>query len=160
MSSLEQNPSTEYTVVFDEQRQKYIKTETATGRTWEWSARKRPTKPTYASKNGVTVESLQVAGNSVRVKHLRWSLYLPQFNVWGNRNHQGRAIVVPSTFRKDPMYVFLPKGGYTHVVIKHKSGNYICVSSECAEDDTFCYSAGVAAALDRLSAAEIKLLTT
>ena len=160
MSNLEKESNGRYITVFDEQTKQFTRTDTSTGRTWSWYGRNRPTAPKYYAKNGITIEKLQAAGNSVRIKHLRWALYLPQFDVRGhNRRPLGRAIVVPSSFRSDPMYVFLPKGGYTHIVIKHKTGNYICVSSECAEDDSFCYAAGVATALDRLTPTEIKLLT-
>lgn len=149
-----------YITTFNEQTQRFRKTDTLSGRWWEWSGRGKRNAPVQnKAKNGITIEKLQAAGNSVRVKHLRWALYLPQFDVQSyGRRAVGRAIVVPSAFRGDPMYSFLPKGGYTHVVIKHKSGNYVCVSSECAEDDTFCYSAGVATALDRLTDLEIGLL--
>jgi len=150
-----------YTTEYHEVSDTFIKTDHLNHKMWAWKARPKPVKPVFAAKNGLTIQQLQEAGNSVRVKHLRWALYLPLYDVPRNsRNIASRALVVPSTFRSDPMYIFLPKGGYTHLVIKHKSGRYICVSSECSEDDTFCYAAGVATALDRLTSTEINLLMT
>jgi hypothetical protein len=128
------------------------KTELATGNTWDYLSRPKHGKPDHTPSNGVTVNALQKAGHNVRVKHLRWAVY------WGHeamlKNNKGavsRMMVVPSTFRKDPNYMFLPKGGYTHVVIKKKDGEYVCVSSECSVEDPFCYGAGVARALERLT---------
>jgi hypothetical protein len=130
------------------------KTDVDTGNTWEYLSRPRPSKLVCPTKNGVTIEKLQAAGNNVRVKHLRWAIYLGQSHV----NSTIRLIVVPSTFRKDPNYYFTPKGGYTHVVIRKPSGEYVCVSSECSSDDPFCYAVGVSTALDRLLPEEIEAL--
>jgi hypothetical protein len=171
MTTTQNNEETTYTTTYDEQTNSFTRVH-KDGCSWTWRARPKPVKPVFAAKNGLTIQKLQEAGNSVRVKHLRWALYLPLYDVYRksiNRNSSARldaphsyiasrALVVPSTFRSDPMYIFLPKGGYTHLVIKHKSGRYICVSSECSEDDPFCYAAGIAVALDRLTPSEINLL--
>jgi hypothetical protein len=145
-----------YTYEFNELNGLMTKTEVETGNTWMYPARPKPEKPVFKAKNGVTVESIQQAGHSVRVKHLRWALYVPHVLTMGYKAI--RTIVVPSTFRKDSNYVFDSHGGYTHVVIKKKDGKYLCVSSECAPSDPFCYAAGVAAALDRLTSDEIRSL--
>jgi hypothetical protein len=131
------------------------KTEIATGNTWHYISRPIPAKPVFKAKNGITVEAIQAAGHNVRVKHLRWAVYIPHTIT---ARASTVAVVVPSTFRKDPNYMFTPKGGYTHVVIKKKDGEYLCVSSTCAPEDPFCYAAGVAAALDRLTLMEIASL--
>lgn len=138
-----------YTYEYNPSNNIVTKTDTTTGNTWEYLSRSAPIKPVFAAKNGATVDAIHNAGHSVRVKHLRWAIY---------RGFPNRMMVVPSTFRKDPNYVFLPKGGYTHVVVKHEDGQYLCVSSECSLDDPFCYAAGVATALDRLSSAELRWL--
>jgi hypothetical protein len=149
----------QYTYSYNPSNNLVVKTELATGNTWEYLSRPKPTTPDNTPANGVTVEVLQNAGHNVRVKHLRWALY------WAHdplrHNKQGmvsRMMIVPSTFRKDPNYMLLPKGGFTHVVIKKKDNSYVCVSSECSSDDPFCYSAGVARALERLSPRDIKEL--
>ena len=147
-----------YTTSFDERIKLFTRVDNHTGETWAWYAREKPKQIVHTAKNGVTVAKLQAAGNNVRVKHLRWALYLPSTTAYSRRQATSRAIVVPSTFRSDPMYAFLPKGGYTHVVIKHPSGKYICTSSECSEEDSFCYAAGVASALGRLTVLERGLL--
>ena len=154
MSTMQNNEDPNWVTTYNEHTNSFTRVD-KDGCSWTWRARPRPTKPVLVAKNGLTIQKLQEAGNSVRVKHLRWAMYWPHYD---KRRYLGRALVVPSTFRGDPSYKFLPKGGYTHVVIKDKAGNYVCVSSECAEDDTFCYAAGVAAALDRLDAAHIGML--
>lgn len=155
---IEQSVDGQYITTYDDKVKMFTRVDATTGESWAWEARKKPTKTSHTAKNGMTVTKLQTAGNSVRVKHLRWAVYLPQVQTIFKRSNECRAIVVPSTFRCDPMYKFLPKGGYTHIVIKSKSGKYICVSSECSDEDSFCYAAGVASALDRLSRLDIKFL--
>ena len=133
------------------------------GREWTWKSlsdfRK---KSTFSASNGVTMKMLQEAGHSVRVKHLRWAIYMGLGERTAGRSAKAqkvlRAIVVPSTFRKDPMYTLLPKGGFTHISIKTPEGKYICLSSECSDNDPFCYQQGMAKALERLSRYDINLL--
>ena len=133
------------------------KTDLATGNTWEYLSRAKGEKPNHKASNGVTVEALQQAGNNVRVKHLRWAIYWVHDPVLKNgKGEVSRVMIVPSTFRKDPNYMLLPKGGFTHVVIKKANGDYVCVSSECSQDDPFCYNAGVARALERLRPSQVQ----
>jgi len=141
-----------YTYSYNPSNNVVTKTDSSTGNTWEYLSRSKSVKPAFKAKNGITVGMLQAAGHSVRVKHLRWALYTPHALT---AKTGMTAIVVPSTFRKDPSYIFTPSGGFTHIVIKKEDGEYICVSSICSQDDPFCYAAGVAAALDRLTAKEI-----
>jgi len=143
-----------YKYDYDELTNLVTKTDIETGNNWQYLSRPRPGKLVCNTKNGVTVAALQDAGHNVRVKHLRWAIYMGQTHI----GPDVRLMVVPSTFRKDPNYYFTPKGGYTHVVIKLETGEYICVSSECSLDDPFCYAQGVCTALDRLTSAELYLL--
>jgi hypothetical protein len=143
-----------YTFSYNQATNIVTKTDVDTGNSWDYLSRPRPGKLVCATRNGATVDKLQAAGNNVRVKHLRWAVYLGQ-------SYSGpfaRLIVVPSTFRKDPNYYFSPKGGYTHVVIKRANGEYVCVSSECSQEDPFSYNMGVATALDRLTREELEML--
>lgn len=134
------------------------------GRTFVWVARKKRTKPVFKARNGVTIELLEKAGHKIRVKHFRWAVYLGlnerpiKGRFSSTHDYEMRAICVPSTYRKDPMYRLLPKGGYSHISIKTPEGKYICVSSECSESDPFCYLLGTAKALERLTAADLALL--
>jgi hypothetical protein len=148
-----------YTYTYNPSNNIVTKTDLATGNTWDYLARPKNVKPDYSASNGVTVEALQRAGNNVRVKHLRWAIYWQHEPVLKNRQGEvSRVMVVPSTFRKDPNYMMLPKGGFTHVVIKKADGEYVCVSSECSQDDPFCYAAGVSRALERLRPSQIREL--
>ena len=152
--------NSEYTTTFDENIKLFTRTHNASGVKWAWYARERPKRTTPVARNGMTIAKLQQAGNSVRVKHLRWALYLPHYRTWARSSGhpEAKKIVVPSSLRQDPMYVFLPKGGYTHIIIKNPEGKYICLSSECSDKDSFCYASGVAAALDRMTPLEMSLL--
>lgn len=153
--------NTEYKYYFNPDNGMVTKENPATGETWTYLSFKRKGKANFKASNGITVDKLVAAGNSVRVKHLRYALYRGLNEKLINKkdyDFELRRIVVPSTFRKDVMYELLPKGGFTHVVIKHPSGKYICVSSECSEQDPFCYSMGVATALERLSRLDMELL--
>jgi hypothetical protein len=143
-----------YVFTYNKETNTVTKTDKDTGVTWSYSSRARNNKPAATSKNGVTVEKLLAAGNKVRVKHLRWAVYLGHKCI----GDIARLVVVPSSFRKDPNYFFAPKGGYTHVVIQRPAGDYLCVSSECSQDDPFCYAAGVCTALDRLVPEELDYL--
>jgi hypothetical protein len=117
--------------------------------------RQKPEK--MKSSKGLTVEKLAALGHKVRIRHFRYALYRTQET--RKVGHDGffeiRPIVVPSTFRHDPMYQLLPKGGYTHITIQDKNGKYYCLSSACNEEDSFCYNTGVITALDRLSEKEL-----
>ena len=130
-------------------REYFIRTEKATGRQWRWNARPKTTqRVSYVPKNGITVEKLQEAGLKVRVRHFRYAFYP------GTKT----PILIPSSFRRNSKYAVLPKGGYTHIAIQDANNNYICVSSVCDPRDTFCYNAGVARALERLTETEIAFL--
>lgn len=155
------NESNGYQTYYDPATERFTRTHKESGRTFAWYARERPKKPVFKANNGVTVQIIEDAGHEIRVKHLRWALYIGQTE----RARRGRQyeyelhpICVPSTFRKDPMYKLLPKGGYTHISIKTPEGRYICVSSECSEEDPFCYQLGTVKALERLSREDIQLL--
>jgi hypothetical protein len=158
--------SAQYSYSMDDITGLVTKLENTTGETWTWKAKARPEGPKCNPSNGVTIAKLQEAGHSVRVRHFRWAYYAPLLdNVKRLRKSKQvyldapHAICVPSTFRQDPMYSFSPKGGYTHIVIKPKSSDkYICLSSECAKSDTFCYATGVEKALERLTSFEMGYL--
>lgn len=148
------------TYVFDYNTETNIvtKTDPDTGNSWLYPSRPKQSSPVCKAKNGVTIKDIQDAGFSVRVKHLRYAWYMPHLLAKKHVRYipvnEIRLMVVPSTFRKDINYTFVPHGGFTHIVIKTQDGEYICVSSECAPDDPFCYAAGVASALDRLTRAD------
>jgi len=150
-----------YSWTYDEDTKEVTKLEKDTGKVWKWIAKPRPRGPRCNPSNGVTIEKLQQAGHSVRIRHLRWAHYIG-INEFAHKKAQyiTHPICVPSTFRKDPLYNFLPKGGYTHIVIKPKSSidKYICLSSECSKDDPFCYALGVEKALERLTSFELGYL--
>jgi hypothetical protein len=115
--------------------------------------------PVYETKNGVTIDKLKAAGNVVKIKHIRFALYAKlKHHLRNNKPDSARAIAIPSTFRKDPNYTVLPKGGYTHITIKNKDDVYFCVSSECSMEETFCYRKGIVEALDRLNSNEVAVL--
>lgn len=139
-----------------------LKTDELTGTGYSWEPRVRKVRLKRKASNGVTIESLEQAGHKVRIKHFRWATYEEFRYVPDKRDPASgtaRGIVVPSVFRKDPAYTLAPNGGYTHIVITHgKSGKVFCVSSECSQEDPFCYSKGVAAAFERLSAEDISHL--
>lgn len=112
---------------------------------------KKSNVPVYKTKNGVTVELLKSLGHVVKIKHIRWAMYSQlKMHLKNNQFNSFRSIPIPSTFRKDPNYLVLPKGGCTHITIKSPTDNYYCVSSECSMDETFCYRRGICEALDRL----------
>lgn len=155
----------EYTWEFNEKTQEVTKTNKLSGQVYVWKAKPRPKGPKCNPSNGATIEKLQEAGHSVRVKHFRWAEYAAIHDSFIKKKKsldftaKPHPICVPSTFRKDPMYYFLPRGGYTHVVIKPKnSDKYICLSSECSTKDPFCYAIGVEKALERLSSFELGYL--
>lgn len=148
-----------YTWAIDESTEVVTKTDNASGASWSWKVKHRPSKARCNPSNNVSIQKIHEAGHNVRVRHLRWAYYLAseeKFN--SSRRHAPRAIVIPSAFRKDPFYHTLPKGGYTHITIKTKRGDYICVSSECSKEDPFCYTKGVEKALERLSKLELNYL--
>lgn len=139
----------------------FKRTHLPSNKTWVWTSRERPAKRIPRARNKVTIELLQEAGHKVRVKHFRLATYLGQNELVRKKEahkFEFRVIVIPSSFRKDVMYRILPKGGYTHISIKNKDNKYICVSSECSEEDPFSYAAGVASALERLTRTELELL--
>lgn len=112
--------------------------------------------PVYVTQNGVTIDKLKSAGNVVKIKHIRFAKYTRlKSHLKNNQPTATRTIAIPSTFRKDPNYTVLPKGGYTHITIKTPKDVYICVSSECSPEETFCYRRGITEALDRLTSDEI-----
>lgn len=125
---------------------------------WE----KKPKKnnvPKYETKNGVTIDKLKALGHVVKIKHIRWATYDRIKTCLKNRvGSFVRIIPIPSTFRKDSHYHVLPKGGSTHITIKTKDDNYVCVSSDCSMDETFCYRRGITEALDRLDSLDLSLL--
>lgn len=154
-----------YSWSIDEVSKEVTKRNNATGETWTWEAKERPKGPRCNPSNGVTIKKLQEAGHSVRIKHLRWASYLAINDGMKKRKKKSElefethTICVPSTFRKDPLYAFQPKGGYTHIVIKPKGHDkYICLSSECSKEDPFCYALGVEKALERLTSFEMGYL--
>jgi len=158
--SKKEKKTVQYSFVYDMDTGLVTKQNLETGASWTYPSRPKAQTVSHVARNGVSVAKLQAAGHNVRVKHLRWAIYWGQNSLLINRKKDSsyRTIVVPSTFRKDPNYMLLPKGGYTHVVIKTPEGEYVCVSSECAVEDPFCYNAGVATALERLSKEDIKKL--
>ncbi len=161
MSNTDNQPL--YMWVMDEATGAVTKTELASDRTWTWVPKPRPSKAKCSPKNGVSIQAIADAGHKVRVRHLRWAYYLGIGERTRNMRNTGkdyanRAIVVPSSFRRDPLYLLLPKGGYTHITIKTKDNNYVCLSSECAINDPFCYTTGVEKALERLTDDELRYL--
>jgi hypothetical protein len=147
-----------YSTVFDEQSNRFVKTDKVTGKSWSWPYKERPSRKTHTvSSNGVTIDKLTAAGFKVRIRHLRYALYIPNDSFIGL--YIGvREIVVPSTFRHSPHYKLQPKGGFTHITINMKDQDYICLSSECSKKDPFCYNVGIATALSRLTAGDLSRL--
>jgi hypothetical protein len=161
MNNLDNQPL--YMWVMDDSTGAVTKTEFASGRTWSWVPKPRPKKAKCSPRNDASIQKIADAGHKVRVRHLRWAYYLgigeKTRTARGKvTDYSNRAIVVPSSFRRDPLYVFLPKGGYTHITIKTKDNNYLCLSSECSTKDPFCYATGVEKALERLTNDELRYL--
>ena len=110
-------------------------------------------KTKKVSAKGLTIEKLTALGHKVRIRHFRYALYHAH---WGEGGI--KPIVVPSTFRRDPMYTLLPKGGFTHITIQTNRDVYYCLSSSCNEEDSFCYNTGIVTALDRLTEDDLATL--
>ena len=146
----------------DEATDVVTKQELASGRTWSWKVKPRPKKTKCSPSNKISIQKIADAGHKVRVRHFRWAYYLGTLERVTARklasNFKPRPIVVPSSFRKDPLYSLLPRGGYTHITIKTKDDKYVCLSSECSPHDPFCYAKGVEKALERLSHYELEYL--
>lgn len=156
----QQTNNPDYVTVYNEDG-RVTRTHVPSGKQWHWTSRPKERKRFYRARNGVTVDSLVEDGLKVRVKHFRLARYLGQMEKLKPREShmfEARVIVIPASFRKDPMYHVLSRGGYTHISIQSKDGKYICLSSECAEQDTFCYRLGIAKALERLTDTEMELL--
>jgi hypothetical protein len=138
------------------------KQELSSDRTWTWKVKPRPKKAKCSPKNGVSIQKIADAGHKVRVRHFRWAYYLGTMERASGRNtgvsFKPRPIVIPSSFRRDPLYSLLPKGGYTHITIRTKDDEYVCLSSECSPIDPFCYTTGVEKALERLTHYELEYL--
>lgn len=147
-----------YNTVFDEQTNRFVKTDKVTGKSWSWPYKERPSRKTHTvSSNGVTIDKLTAAGFKVRIRHLRYALYTPSDSFMGL--YKGvRELVVPSTFRLSDYYKLQPKGGFTHITIHMKDQGYICLSSECSKKDPFCYNTGIATALSRLNPYDLNRL--
>ena len=135
----------------------YVRVDKETGASWTW--KERPFKCLRTKRvafNGVTVDKLTARGNKVRVRHFRHAIYHGGPSKIIGNSFLLMRMVVPSTFRHDVMYQILPKGGYTHITVQTEDGEYYCYSSVCHIDDPFCYSTGIATALERISPAELK----
>ncbi len=149
-----------YTWEYNEVLGTVTKTEIATGNNWVWVPKPRPSKAVCAPNNHISVAQLAEAGNKVRVRHFRWAYYLPhgEYMIKKDGETYHRLIVVPSSYRRDPAYALYPKGGYTHITAKTKTGDYVCASSDCSIEDAFCYRKGVEKALERLSSYDLAIL--
>lgn len=114
----------------------------------------------YTTENGLTIHKLRLAGNSVKVTHIRYTA------VEGKRVEykDGVKYEVPFvTYQPVPSYLrkvvdFDGKGGCTYIVITTPEKQVYSVSSHCHELDAFDYKLGVKYALDLLTEAEAKIL--
>lgn len=160
--------SDRYVTVYDDARGLMVKTDTHGFGQWVWKPSKKKVKKDYTPKNGWSVQKLVEAGCVVSVFHFRWATYGKhstmkdefKFAPYTSKAMFApqRLIVVPSSFRKDPDYTLSSHGGYTHVRIR-RGDLEVCVSSECALEDVFCYKFGVKAALERLGYPELSVLS-
>lgn len=126
----------------------YVRVDKTTGASWTWSKREKKKRTQAVASNGATIEKLVKAGNKVRIRHMRYATCTNMFNP---RTGHTPDIVVPSTFRYDDKYYLRSKGGFTHITIQTRDGDYFCYSSQCDKRDTFCYSTGIAKALEKIS---------
>jgi hypothetical protein len=144
----------QYQVTIDTENKIVTKTDEFNQKSWSWPLREYPRqqqKNKIVASNGVTIEKIANKGLKVRVRHFRYALYSPYKPLKvKNKPPLIKELVVPSSFRKNKNYVLSPKGGYTHITIQLAKKKYLCYSSECAKDETFCYNVGVATALSRM----------
>ena len=108
--------------------------------------RKAEREKKYKTENGLTIHGLRLAGNEVRVTHIRYAK-VPGVST---------PVPVPSYMRG--VYPFLSKGGATHIVIQRPDGIYVTTSSICHEIDSFDYKLGVKEALEQFNAEDVAAL--
>lgn len=144
-----------YTTTFIPETKRFVRVDNETGKTWVWVAAEKPLKPDYTPNHGVSIEEIKSKGHTVRVHHYRFADYSRQKPVRKGGKYKRCVTIVPAIFRKHEDYHLLPNGGFTHIVISTNDNNTICVSSECSEDDLFCYKRGIQTALEKLNSHEL-----
>jgi len=117
-----------------------------TGLTHKFRKRDRSQKRNYRPQNGVTLEILKAAGYEVTIQHLR---YFHMVNTGQEGHRQPLVIVADISFRHDDSYTLLPRGGFTHLIIK-RGGEALNLTAKCHESDMFDRREGVKRALERL----------
>lgn len=111
----------------------------------------------YKTKNGLTIDKLIQAGNTVRVSHIRY-MEIPGTRVVGHIWEDDVKVPVYEDFiTRVPVPTFLrghceftAKGGSTYVVITTPEGDIISRDSHCHELDSFDYKLGVKNCLDQI----------
>ena len=157
----DQTGQPKYVTEFNNDTGKMLRTETSTGKTWEWVPTPIPPKKDYTANNGVTVKSLTGAGHRVQTIHMRQALYRRQYPAYkqsasGQIRGKLTPIIVPSYFKNSQSYILLATGGYTYVTITSKDKKHVFnLTGECSNADQYCYKAGVKAALEKLSPSEL-----
>ncbi|WP_394998905.1 hypothetical protein [Acinetobacter sp.] len=110
------------------------------------AARKAAKVAKYATKNGLTIHKLRLAGNEVKITHIRFT------------DIPGVATLVPVPSYMRTVYNFWPRGGATHIVITTPDGKRWAATSVCHCIDSFDYKLGVKEALDSFYLADAKEL--
>lgn len=103
------------------------------------AARKAAQAAKYTTKNGLTIHKLRLAGNEVKITHIRYT------------DIEGVATLVPVPSYMRTVYSFWPRGGATHIVITMPDGRRWSATSVCHAIDSFDYKLGVKEALDSFS---------
>jgi hypothetical protein len=103
------------------------------------AARKAAKVAKYATKNGLTIHKLRLAGNEVKITHIRYT------DIPGVPT----LVAVPSYMRT--VYSFWPRGGATHIIITTPDGKRLAATSVCHCIDSFDYKLGVKQALEAFS---------
>ena len=113
-------------------------------------ARKAARVEKYKTDNGLTIYNLRMAGNEVKVTHIRYTdITIPKLDHEGNELGSITVTVpVPSYMRS--VYNFNAKGGTTHIVITTPEGERHVCTAICHEVDSYDYKLGVKLALDQV----------
>jgi hypothetical protein len=117
--------------------------------------RKQQKAVKYATKNGLTIHKLRLAGYDVSVSHIRYTEFDYDQTVHRTNARPPIRVPVPTHLRE---YVdFSSKGGATHIVISRPTADGgttgLRLTSICHELDSFDYKLGVKTALDQIEPA-------
>ncbi len=110
------------------------------------AAKKAAKAAKYKTRNGLSVHALRLAGNQVRVTHMR-KVFVPGIP---------KELVAP-TYLRDHVE-FRAKGGSTFIEVVDSEGNIHPVLSVCHDHDHFDFKMGVKIALEQIDDESAALL--